>query len=117
MVDIIPVRAINAPTQFKTWDEVKNIDVDILGNQPVKARLWHDGVNPVGYSSYSLTIFSNTTMEEALAKEWLGKALLKQIDDAKPFVIIKGISVMTSVFQGDIGLFATNVEIEYKIGN
>lgn len=117
MADMIPFRAIAAPTAFVTWGEVKNIDVSVQGDQPVKVRLWHDGANPVGYQTFSLTVLSNTSTEEALAKEWLGNALLKQLDAAKPFAIIKGISKMTSVPHGDIGLFATNVEIEYKVGN
>jgi len=99
------------------WADVKDIDVTIPGGQAVKVRLWHDGVNPVGFGTCSLTVLCNSQTEETAAKEWLGKALLKQINDIRPFVIIKGISIMTSVFRGDIGLFATNVEVTYKIGN
>lgn len=117
MPHLIPVREpFNAP-HIVMWDDVKDIDISIPGANPIAPRLWHSGAMATEFTVYSLSIISADTAEEALAKEWLGNALLKQIDDTKPFAYIKGISKLTSVIRPDIGTYITNVEISYRVGN
>lgn len=114
---LIPEREPFSAPHIVHWDDVKDIDVSIPGVNPIAPRLWHSGVMATEFTIHSLSIITSNTAEEALAKEWLGNALLKQLDDTKPFAYIKGISKMTSVIRPDIGTFITNIEITYRTGN
>lgn len=117
MPHLIPEREPFTPPHVVMWADVKDIDINLPVGVPVDVKLWHSRIRPPEFTTYSLSIITANKAEEELAKEWLGNAVLKQLNDTTPFPFIKGISKLTSVIRPDIGTYITNIEITYRAGS